>query len=210
MDTTCTRPGCDAERAPKHSICRKHKAALARSYRENTKLAAAQEIIERLAALPEEELAAVRVVCNTCREGKPLRDFHVARSRKPWGRHARCKMCVSAYDVGRRRDYSAEYRSGIKRASHFKLKYGITQGQFDALVLGQSGLCAICDKQGDLERHGRLSVDHDHALPEGSGSVRGLLCGECNHGIGKLGDDPERLRRAMEYLLDPPARRVLA
>lgn len=42
----------------------------------------------------------------------------------------------------------------------------------------------------------KLHVDHDHV----SGKMRGLLCQKCNHGIGLMGEDPDRLRRAARYL----------
>lgn len=46
-------------------------------------------------------------------------------------------------------------------------------------------------------KHGEnLCVDHDHV----TGTVRGLLCNGCNHGIGKLGDNAEGVRRALAYL----------
>ncbi|ATL26465.1 endonuclease VII domain-containing protein [Streptomyces formicae] len=41
-----------------------------------------------------------------------------------------------------------------------------------------------------------IHVDHCHA----TGKVRGVLCFNCNSGIGKLGDDPDRTRRAAAYL----------
>ena len=39
-------------------------------------------------------------------------------------------------------------------------------------------------------------VDHCHQ----TGRVRGVLCFNCNSAIGKLGDDPDTLRRAIAYL----------
>ncbi|MDQ4024250.1 MAG: endonuclease VII domain-containing protein, partial [Actinomycetota bacterium] len=53
------------------------------------------------------------------------------------------------------------------------------------------GLCAVC---GVAEpKH----VDHCHGTDE----VRGLLCLNCNQGIGRFEDDVETLRRAIVYLL---------
>ena len=39
-------------------------------------------------------------------------------------------------------------------------------------------------------------IDHDHE----TGKVRGLLCHECNTALGKFGDDPAILLRAVDYL----------
>lgn len=41
-----------------------------------------------------------------------------------------------------------------------------------------------------------MCIDHDHK----TGEVRGLLCGNCNSGIGMLGDDPRLLEKAIVYL----------
>lgn len=41
-----------------------------------------------------------------------------------------------------------------------------------------------------------INVVHCHK----TGKVRGLLCFNCNTGIGKLKDDIELLKRAVEYL----------
>ena len=85
------------------------------------------------------------------------------------------------------------------RAPHYnrQYKYGMDQEQYDALLAFQNGACAIC---GTTEWHGsKLNVphvDHDH----GSGEVRGLLCGGCNNGLGNFDDDPERMRKAADYI----------
>ena len=42
----------------------------------------------------------------------------------------------------------------------------------------------------------RLNLDHDYK----TGHFRGYLCGECNTGIGKLGDNKAGLIRALKYL----------
>ena len=43
-----------------------------------------------------------------------------------------------------------------------------------------------------------LHVDHDHR----TNSVRGLLCGSCNRGIGLLQENPKHLYRAAQYITD--------
>jgi hypothetical protein len=74
-------------------------------------------------------------------------------------------------------------------------KYGITLEQYQAMLEKQNGVCAVC---GEHCKSGRaLSVDHNHA----TGALRGLLCGNCNRGIGYLQDDPELIRAALEYML---------
>jgi hypothetical protein len=75
-------------------------------------------------------------------------------------------------------------------------------GDYDRLYASQSCRCFICQRATGKRK--RLAVDHDHS----SGEVRGLLCGPCNHDlIGRYG--LPALLRAIEYLTNPPARKVL-
>lgn len=78
-------------------------------------------------------------------------------------------------------------------AGALRRNYGLSLDEYDALYEAQQGLCAICDRP-DPNR--RLCVDHCHE----TGEVRGLLCSSCNTALGLLGDDVDRLIRAMEYL----------
>ena len=76
-------------------------------------------------------------------------------------------------------------------------RYGLTVEEFDALLESQDNMCAICGLKSDDHGNGkRLCVDHCHETSE----VRGILCSNCNTAIGLLGDDPERIAKALEYL----------
>ena len=69
-------------------------------------------------------------------------------------------------------------------------RYGIGAADFDRLVELQGGVCAIC-RQADPEH-----VDHSHE----SGMVRGILCFNCNGGLGQFRDSIDALRGAVVYL----------
>lgn len=72
--------------------------------------------------------------------------------------------------------------------------HNLTIEQQEALFNSQHGLCAICEKP--LDKGKNTHVDHCHK----TGRIRGLLCSECNFGLGKFEDDIDRLLRAIEYL----------
>jgi hypothetical protein len=63
---------------------------------------------------------------------------------------------------------------------------------YEEMFAEQDGRCAICGETSTR----RLDVDHCHT----TGHVRGLLCNDCNPGIGRLKDDPDRLERGAKYL----------
>jgi hypothetical protein len=71
----------------------------------------------------------------------------------------------------------------------------MTLDDYDAMLAAQSGGCAICGTPPSVDGRA-LAVDHCHA----TGLVRGLLCRACNQGLGIFADDPQRLRKAANYL----------
>jgi len=74
-------------------------------------------------------------------------------------------------------------------------KFGISQEDYDSLLLSQGGKCAICKRlQTDFPQ--AFAVDHDHMTK----NIRGLLCARCNTGIGLLRDNIDILRSAVKYL----------
>lgn len=97
-------------------------------------------------------------------------------------------------EIARMRDY------GISR-------YGITVERYQEMLDAQGGGCGICGRLETYTVGGkpmRLSVDHDHSCCPGRKScgdcVRGLLCNNCNKGIGLLGHSHEVLTKAASYV----------
>ncbi len=95
-------------------------------------------------------------------------------------------------------------RKRISRTGEYKLywrdywlrkKYGIGYHDFLNLFALQKGRCAICQKP-QWSLNVKLNVDHCHR----TGVVRGLLCNNCNRGIGHLMDSAELLEKAIQYL----------
>ena len=100
-----------------------------------------------------------------------------------------------------------EQRRAYNHEKHVTDTYSITYEQYWDLYRLQGGVCAICQRATGARR--KLSVDHNHSCCKGSMScgrcVRGLLCTSCNQLLGHLRDDPEAVKRALHYLLWPPA-----
>jgi len=95
--------------------------------------------------------------------------------------------------VTKRRTGTSEQRK--RRARHLKSTYGITLDDYEALLTAQHGACAICGATEPGGR-GRFHIDHCHD----KGGVRGLLCANCNQGLGKFKDSPSLLYKAAAYL----------
>lgn len=73
----------------------------------------------------------------------------------------------------------------------------MTLEQYNAMLIEQKGVCAICGKSEEVSPKGVLSIDHDHT----TGKVRGLLCDTCNRGgLGHFYDNVSLLRNAIKYL----------
>jgi hypothetical protein len=75
--------------------------------------------------------------------------------------------------------------------------YDLTKNEWDALFEKQGRCCAICKATSPSGiKNGRWHTDHDHE----TGEVRGILCGNCNLGLGNFKDNPSLLRSAVAYL----------
>lgn len=125
------------------------------------------------------------VRCPACGERKSEEEFPRNRSTNS-GRATYCKPCHNRIMRENRIK-----NHGSTRSFQLKRRYGVDEVQVAWMVLQQGDVCAICGTAAP--KH----VDHDHV----TGRVRGILCFNCNKGLGKAQDDLDVLRRAMDYLL---------
>ena len=92
---------------------------------------------------------------------------------------------------------------GVERQMRHKIavrkrvlkQYGLTLRDYELMLRGQRYVCAIC-KQPSRILGRELGIDHNHE----TGIVRGLLCHNCNRGLGHFKDNPELCFEAARYL----------
>lgn len=136
--------------------------------------------------------------CSNCKVEKPVTEFYFCRSVKA-GLSAYCKTCNNRRNRAwykanpdRVKANSAAWRKANPGA-YRKRTYNLSPADYEALRVTQAGLCAICRGDGGNRA---LCVDHDHT----TGKIRGLLCHNCNRGLGLLKDSYEILIVATAYL----------
>lgn len=90
--------------------------------------------------------------------------------------------------------YQDSHKDKMKNRSqkHRLKRYGLTPESVQELLKLQQGLCKICSKNISKKFH----IDHSHQ----TGKVRGLLCNNCNMGLGLFKDNEQFLLKAIEYL----------
>lgn len=135
--------------------------------------------------------------CPTCRQIKPVAEFHKNRNRSS-GVASTCKTCCNARTLRWRASNPDKLQVQRQKAPIYKVQslYNVTSAQIDEMLAAQNRTCKICG--GDNGPAKRLAVDHCHT----TGKVRGLLCDRCNHGLGHFRDNPGTLSAAIAYLFE--------
>lgn len=136
-------------------------------------------------------------VCTGCLIKQPLENFNTRGGDQKHLLKSRCKTCLFKQhkewvelNEGKVREYRAKDPWTLQKRCK---RHGITPEEFWSIYEEQDGSCPVCDKAIEAEDS---AIDHNHD----NGEVRGILCKPCNRGLGLLGDNPENLRRAEDYL----------
>lgn len=140
-------------------------------------------------------------LCSSCRERKPSKDFHKDSSSKR-GVVYYCKKCANSKSREWHKVNMAvgapgwERRRKAYRDYHYKRTYGVSLEYVENLLLEQEGKCNICGVTLQLFKSGHLHLDHCHETKR----IRGILCTNCNRGLGHFQDSVDNLTKAIEYL----------
>jgi len=136
-------------------------------------------------------------ICTKCKEEKHLSEFSKDRAKKS-GRTSQCKKCKNDYMKLFRKNNPELCKKYLKKST-LKMIFGLSLQEYNKILSSQNYRCAICGKKEKRKLNGKicsLSVDHDHK----TGKIRGLLCNDCNNGIGRMKDDISLLENAISYL----------
>ena len=131
--------------------------------------------------------------CPKCKEIKPFSEFYKCKTAKN-GCSPYCKVCSNL----RTTSYAKQNKDKIQpllAGYALKRRYGITVQDYENMLLAQNKQCAICGTT-ECSSGRNFAVDHCHT----TGKIRGLLCSACNIGLGKFRDNPEVIKKAIEYL----------
>lgn len=94
------------------------------------------------------------------------------------------------------RENNREAHLASCRRSNLKHAYGITEEDYDRMLVEQGGHCLACPRTPADEFHKRLFVDHNHTTKR----IRGLLCSRCNSILGYCYEDPKTLHALADIL----------
>ncbi len=144
--------------------------------------------------------------CPMCQEFKTPEHFSKTKG-TTHGLAVYCKPCMSKKHNTWRRKNLARVAKQLRdrrkkdpqrfRDYHRKCVYKMPIGQYEAMLAMQGGVCAICGTDRPDKKPGRsFHIDHCHSSKE----IRGLLCGNCNLGLGHFQDDVKLLQSAISYL----------
>jgi Recombination endonuclease VII len=129
-------------------------------------------------------------VCNVCGVEKNISDFYSGRNK--------CKDCVNSKARKIRIDHPERYAKYIKRHNEYlkERRYGITQEEFDIMLVDQNNMCKICNTEFKSTKDTHIDHCHDTNI------VRGLLCNNCNLALGQFNDNTDNMDNAIRYLLN--------
>lgn len=129
--------------------------------------------------------------CRRCGEPREDNDFPRSHGKRQGLVCNVCKTIVArAWHAAHKGDAGYVTR---RREARLKMEYGMTLADEAKMIADQGKKCAIC--RGWIYK-GKWHIDHCHV----TGKVRGILCGNCNRGLGYFQERTCVLAYAIKYI----------
>lgn len=118
--------------------------------------------------------------------GKSCKNGHIAKRNTKTGKCLECRFPSSA----KHREYNARWKAkypGRDQEVKYRHRYGVEL----SLLRSKPSVCEICERP-----YKKIVFDHCHQ----SGAFRGWICDPCNVVLGNIEDNPEILKKMIDYL----------
>ena len=147
--------------------------------------------------------------CAPCLKKKGLEKLNNEELMKPYRTKDKVKKRLDIWREENPEKYQNQYKNDIARQkckeyyhnnkenvkdTYLQTNYGITLEDYNFLLEDQNKKFKICNSECSTGKS--LAVDHNHE----TGKVRGLLCKNCNIGLGMFFDSIDFLESAVLYL----------
>lgn len=129
-------------------------------------------------------------ICTRCKQLLPITKYNKVKNGNK-GYSCRCSKCIyESYQKNR-----SDKKKYATKLYQIKYYYNLDKTQYEALVEEAQNSCMICKKK-EKDLTTGLCIDHCHT----DNGVRGLLCQDCNRGLGMFKDNLDFLQNAIDYL----------
>lgn len=152
--------------------------------------------------LAEKNIEARTAICSVC---GPVKLYRASGGKGNPPVYRCAKKEKAARRENRRRTEESRRRDNARKTASKARQVERVYEWASRLCKNACGICGkseevACKSMGEHHRSGKrgrgLHLDHDHL----TGLVRGLLCGQCNKGLGMLRDSVKLLENAIGYL----------
>lgn len=128
--------------------------------------------------------------CKICKIEKAITEFYLQNNKSI--RSTKCKKCYCIETTKYKKKNPERYKLLDLKGS-LKRRYNLTLEEYNLMIKKSKNKCTICKSKLNPKT---LVLDHCHT----TNRPRGILCRDCNFGIGNFKDNVKYLASAINYL----------
>lgn len=129
-------------------------------------------------------------ICKICKIEKDINQFYLQNNKSI--RSTKCKQCYCIETTKHKNNNKSHYNL-LDLKGRLRRTYNCTYDEYMKLIEKSRNKCTICKAQ---LRKRTMVLDHCHK----KNKVRGILCRDCNFGLGNFKDNIKTLLNAIKYL----------